>query len=336
MDWFEALGAKKPTGGEKPPVTEEPTMPEGGSGIKGKADPAVQEAAEPITSSESPAEASVPLVEEPSEADLPRKRKNDEAGELSDISESEQEESILTREQRAENAKRRRERERRELERQIRQEEQARAEESLNSFIAGLGLTDGQGRPVTNREEFEAFRSQRDKSLIDEELGRLGVDRSVIDAVINSHPAVAEAKRAAEAARDAERRGLDAAAQARAQEQLTEIQKLDPSVKTMEDLRAHESFERVYAFTQSGLSIADAFKAANLDAIRERDRRSAAQAALNAAASKGHMTPHEGGSGELSEPIPEGIRRSYRELYGDISEEDIRKKYEKILKAKKG
>lgn len=227
-----------------------------------------------------------------------------------------------------------RQRELQELERRIRAEERARAEEGLNSFISGMGLVDAEGKPVLNREQYEAHMSRQNRELIDEELGRLGVDRSVFDAIINSHPAVTEARRAAEAARQAERRGLDAAAEARAAEQLAEIGKLDPSVKTMADLQAHPSYGQVYAYVKGGLSIAEAFTAANLDAIRERDRRAAAQAAMNAANSKAHMTAHDSGGGELTEPVPEGVRRSYRELYGNISEEEIKSKYERVQKSK--
>ena len=229
-----------------------------------------------------------------------------------------------------------RERELQALEHRVRAEERARAEEGLNAFIAGMGLVDAEGKPVLNREQYEAHMSRQNRELIDEELGRLGVDRSVFDAIINSHPAVLEARRAAEAARQAERRGLDAAAEARLTEQLAEIGKLDPGIKTMEDLQAHPSYGQVYAYVKGGLSIAEAFTAANLDAIRERDRRAAAQAAMNAANSKAHMTAHDSGGGELAEPVPEAVRRSYRELYGNISEEEIRSKYERVQKSRKG
>lgn len=308
INWFEALGAKRPEGGPGEAETVET--------------PEAPETTETTETPEVPAEGAEGL--EPAQEDG-AESSDPEGGEAA---------GELTKEQRAENARRRRERENRELEERVRAEERAKSEEHLNSFIISMGLTDSEGKSVATLEQYEAFVRERDKRIVDEELGRLGLDGNVFNTLINNHPAVIEARRVAEAARLAERRGLETSAEARAKEQLTEIQKLDPGIKTMDDLRGHESFEKVYAFTQSGLSIADAFKAANLDAIRERDRRAAAQQAINAAQSKGHMTPPDGGRGKMAEPIPEGIRRSYRNMFGDISDEEIRKKYERISKQK--
>ena len=300
IDWFAEFGAKKP---EAPAQETAPAEAEA-------AETAVEETAAPEQEAENP-------EEEAAEDGL------EASGD-----------GALTKEQRAENAKRRRERERLELEERVRAEARREAEEELNSFIAGMGLSDAEGRPVETREQYEEYARQRDRLLVDEELSRIGMDRGVIDAIINNHPAVAEAKQAAEAARIAERRGLDSSAEARAQEQLAEIQKLDPTIKSMDELRQHESYDRVYSFVKGGLSIADAFKAANLDAIRERDRAAAAQQALNAANSKNHLVPGDAGRGSLSEPVPESVKRSYRQLYGNISDEEIEAKYKRTYKKK--
>lgn len=241
----------------------------------------------------------------------------------------------MSKDERVAAAKRRRKLENRELERKIREEEQTKAENLINSVISGMRLRDDSGRPITTREELDAYNAQRDQQIIDEGLDRAGIDRDVIDTVIANHPAIKAAQSVVEKAETEMRRAQDMTTEERGKQQLELITGMDPAVTDMETLRGHESYERVYDRVRSqGLSISDAFYLENRSAIEKRRVDAAVQQAMNLSRGKGHLT-HDASHGGGEVIVPEGVKRGYRNAYPGISDTEIQQKYKAVMSTKK-
>ena len=84
--------------------------------------------------------------------------------------------------------------------------------------------------------------------------------------------------------------------------QLEEITKIDPAVKTLEDIRKMDTFPQFDALVRSGVPLDVAYKAVNFERLARGKAAAARQAAINAARGKGHLAPAGGAS-----PAPGGL-----------------------------
>ena len=246
-----------------------------------------------------------------------------------------------TPEERHHNAELRKAREREQLRGELRQEMQSFLTEQQTAMrdelIRGLHLSDPYqgGKTITTQAEYDAFITARDREAADQALEGAGIDRNVIDSLIEQHPAVVAARKLAVEATQEKTRVLDEAAQKRFDDQLAEIQTFAPEIKTADDLMAADNYEEVRALVRGGASIANAWKAVNLDRIAKHEREAAAQATRNGIAGKEHLQSTVQGRGEGGLQIPTAVERKYRETYPELSDEEIKQKYESIVKMQK-
>ena len=80
-----------------------------------------------------------------------------------------------------------------------------------------------------------------------------------------------------------------------------------------------------------GVSLVEAYKALNFDALAQRRAAAAQQAVRNQAAGTAHLAP-VGGQGKESVEVPASVREMYRDLNPDMSDDQIRQAYAKYLK----
>jgi len=245
-----------------------------------------------------------------------------------------------TPEERHRNAEARKSREREQMRGEMRQQMQSFLAEQKTAMqdevIRGLHLTDPySGKPITKQNEYDAYIAARDREAADQALEGAGIDRSVIDSLIEQHPAVLEAKKLAAEAAQEKTRVLDEAAQKRFDAQIAEIQTIAPEIKTAEDLMAGENYDRVRALVRGGASIADAWKAVNLERVAKHERAAAAQSVRNGITGKDHMQETPAGRGEGGLQMPAAVERKYRETYPGASDEELKQKYECIVKMQK-
>ena len=112
------------------------------------------------------------------------------------------------------------------------------------------------------------------------------MDPALLDALIEENPAVAEAKRAAEAAQAAEAQAKKATDEANFQRLLKDVGSVIPEIKTQKDLFAWEYFDEFRLLVTGGK---EPLHAAKVLAGGSREA-AGKQAAMNAMASKSHLT----------------------------------------------
>lgn len=121
------------------------------------------------------------------------------------------------------------------------------------------------------------------------------------------------------------------------QQQLALISKLDPSIKTFEDLQQMPEYEAFEGYVRNnGLSWQDAFRLAAGSRIAQRGAAAARQQTLNNIGGKSHMT-QDGARGGDGVDIPRDVEAMYREMDPSLTHEQCVKKYSDYLKrTKKG
>ena len=137
-----------------------------------------------------------------------------------------------------------------------------------------------------------------------------------------------------ETMRERARRAKEAA-QVTIREQLDLIARLDPSVKSMEDIAAMPTAEAFRGYVAKGLGLEEAFYMANRKAIEERKLTAARAAGISAAASKGHLAPLGGGGQAETVEVPAEQKALYRELMPEATDAEILAAYKQYLKATK-
>lgn len=146
-------------------------------------------------------------------------------------------------------------------------------------------------------------------------------------------------------ANDPEKRRLNARVQELEQKQLdeqagaafnrdfAELQKLEPALKTVNDLEKLDGFDKIVQLVQEkGLDMVTAYKAVNYGRAVQSGTAAGRQAAINAARGKGHLAAH-GGAAEQNtlKPIPADMREMLKNAFPGKSEEALTKLYNDTL-----
>lgn len=277
----------------------------------------VTEPAEPSETTESSAGAEVQEPAEPAaeEKNLPESVKTDEDARFAA-------------------ARRRAEAERDAAIAKVRQDAQAEAQKTIDQFFANSGLVNPYTRqPIQSKAEYEAYRERFEAERKQELMQKSGMSPDEYQTYVNDLPEVRAARKAKEAADKVAREAREREAKLRVEEQLKEIQAIDPSVKDISDLSRMETYPKLYDLVKRGYSISDAYKLANYDTLTARKAEASKQAVINAAKSKEHLSSTKSrGSGAVS--VPADVAADYRLWNPDMTDEEIQKDYQKYIKSK--
>jgi hypothetical protein len=181
--------------------------------------------------------------------------------------------------------------------------------------------------PVTGKniesytDYIQAVEYQR-KEATNKMLQEKGIEPSVIERLINESPTMRQAQQILEDNKKAEAsRQLEA--------DLKVLSAIEPSIKSIDDVANHPSYDKVLGYVQNGLGLADAFKLANFDSLASKKSEAVKQAAVNQAKSKNHMETTNGVAvaSETLAPIPPGVLSKWRSAYPELSMEQLTKKY---------
>lgn len=231
--------------------------------------------------------------------------------------------------QRTENARKRRQKEMDAAVEAARQQERAAADQRMKNLFAKAGLKTADGKPITTMEEFEDWdKSQKDAALQrDLKAGKL--TREQLERLISESPLVQAAKASQEQAENDAKEARRRQFQQQVAQELTEIGKLDGSVKSLNDILALPTGRRFSELVgQHGLDYLSAFKLANEERLRTAAAGAAAVGARMEASGKGHLVGTMT-RGIGMETVPEDVKANYRALRPDMSDEDIAKDYNK-------
>lgn len=186
--------------------------------------------------------------------------------------------------------------------------------------------------PITH----EKIKSEKDYfSAIDaanqlkmqDQLKEAGVDADLLQKAIESNPIVQQANAVLSTVKQQE-------AQRQMESDLKNIQKIDPSIKSLNDVFATENAKVMMEYVEKhGLKLDDAYKLANIDKLSELKTKAAKQAAINKARGKNHMTPTGANSIDDSglADIPNEEISTWKKVYPNLSMSELKKKYNNSL-----
>ena len=244
-----------------------------------------------------------------------------------------------TPEERHAQAEARRLRQSKERERELREEYEAKFQAQKDAFYADLKKVNPYtNKPITTEAEYLEYVAETHRRDREQEFKKAGINPETIEQMINEHPDVKAAKEAAEEAKRAKARFDKLSEQQAIKAEIEKISRIDPNVKTADDLMHHPQYTEIKQLvSEHNHSIAEAFELATRKTreakIQARSRDSAA-AVQN---SKSHMVATKS-SGSMAEEytIPPETLRAYRKAYPSLSDSELRKKYAKVQKIKKG
>lgn len=183
------------------------------------------------------------------------------------------------------------------------------------------------GAPITSAEEYlTAFNVQQRKQQ-EAQLQKAGLDPKLIQNMVDNNPAIREAK-------EIIARNQQEMAHQALENDLKAVSKIDPEIKTLEDLAAQPNYAEIVKYvSQNGLSLVDAYKLANNDKLVSRQTEAVKQAAINSAKSTAHLGVTGGVSTDTGNyvPIPANMLGAWRQAYPDLKDEELTKKYNAAL-----
>lgn len=179
------------------------------------------------------------------------------------------------------------------------------------------------GKPITTVAEYEDALYQQDRMRREAELKEKGIDPTMIERAIEQSPLLRQAQTVIEQNRQME-------AERVLQSEFEEIKKLDPSIKTFEDIPNMDSIQNMVS---GGLSLLNAFKVANFDTLVAQRAAGAKQSAINQMKGKSHMSGVDSLASESDDvEIPEAEYRSLKEAFPNKSSADLKKLYNMTMK----
>lgn len=338
---YEALGVKQETpppaenGGEQPPTAppqgqEQQTTPPTESGEKapeGHELPVNGKAANGQPTQE-PAVPAAKMAEwKPPEGEL--EGHPDPAGEPGEPGPpAEEPQKEQTTEQRREAAAARRRAEQQAAIDKAVQEERERAKGEMAAFFKRARLKNTfTGEDIRTMEEFEAWEREFSASKIQRELKEGKLTPESLETMIDENPAVKRAKELIQQQEEAAQAAEASAAKARVDSELLEIQKLDPTIRSVEDLLHMPTAKEFYALVQKGNTFLDAFRLANFERLSAQTAEAARQQAQNLSRSKDHLTATTGQRGGGAISVPADELKLFREMNPGASEADIQAYY---------
>ena len=183
------------------------------------------------------------------------------------------------------------------------------------------------GAEIRSEADYFAALDAQEELSRRQELEQAGIDPSVLDELIARNPAIRQAQQILAQTQEQENvRQLEA--------ELEQLNKLDPSVKTIDDILQSPSRGAILEKVNAGYSLLDAYKIVNFDKLTTANTAASKQAAINAMRGKEHMTPTGGvtdTSTDMEIPVAELGR--WKEMFPDASEKELKEKYTRATKA---
>lgn len=202
----------------------------------------------------------------------------------------------------------------------------------LDATVAAMGITDPYTKQlITTKEQYDAYAKRHQEAQREQFMRRAGMTQEQYDAFVAELPEVRQAKDQMAQARSATEAANQQRVKADLEDQVQQIGKIDPAVKSLQDITRAENYQQIYGLVQKGYSLMDAWKIANFDKLTQASAQAARQQARNSAASKAHLgVTGQRGAGAVT--VPKEIAAEYRRFDPRITDEEIRKDYARRLK----
>lgn len=191
------------------------------------------------------------------------------------------------------------------------------------------------GAPIRSADDYFAAMDaqaemQRQRAIEQATANQSAEQREALRRILDNDPEKARLNARVE---ELEHARVNDEAQAAFQRDFTELQRLEPGLKTTDDLAKLENFDKIVELVQSkGLDMVTAYKAVNYGRAVQTGNAAGRQAAINAARGKTHLAAH-GGTGQPSnlKPIPDNMRGMLKDAFPGKSDEELTKLYNQTL-----
>lgn len=228
-------------------------------------------------------------------------------------------------------ARRKAEQERDQAIAQARQEAKAQAQRTIDEAFRNAGLTNPYtNQPITSKAEYDAYLERFQAEQRENIQKKSGMSQVQFSQFLNSLPEIRQAREAQAKAEQATRQAREQAAKANLEQQMKEISKMDPTIKGLGDLAKMANYQQFVDLVKRGNTFTDAYKLANFDALTQRAAQASRQTAMQAAASKEHLTATtQRGQGAVT--VPDEVKAEYRAFNPDATDEEIARHYNKYV-----
>lgn len=243
----------------------------------------------------------------------------------------------LTAQQRRANAARRRQAQQQEATQKAVQTalaaERQRQETELQNVLAQSGLVSTTtGQPITTLEQLREWSQEMANARIEGELKKGKLTREMLDEIVKSHPAVQQAQQVVQQAHVQQQEQQQAAERSRIEDQLAQIGKLNPQIKSLQDILAMDTAPAFRANVAKGMDFLDAYRLANMETMAEEKARRAATAAGNKSRGKEHLVASGNARGSGAASVPPAQMKLYRMMNPNMTEAQIAAHYNNYLK----
>lgn len=208
--------------------------------------------------------------------------------------------------------------------------EKDRSKAEMDAFFAAAALKNTiTGKPITNMEEFNAWKQAFEAAKLQKDLKAGRLTPEALQKVIEQTPAMQQVQQMVQRQDEQQRQQAQEAAQVRVDQEIAEIHKLDPSINTVKDLLTMPKAKEFYALVKKGNSFLDAFRLANFETLAAKRADAARQQAMNNARSKDHLTATGSQRGAGAAQVPPDEMAMFRLLNPGATDAEIQAYYNK-------
>ena len=208
--------------------------------------------------------------------------------------------------------------------------EKDRSKAEMDAFFAAAALKNTiTGKPITNMEEFNAWKQAFEAAKLQKDLKAGRLTPEALQKAIEQTPAMQQVQQMVQRQDEQQRQQAQEAAQVRVDQEIAEIHKLDPSINTVKDLLTMPKAKEFYALVKKGNSFLDAFRLANFDTLAAKRADAARQQAMNNARSKDHLTATGGQRGAGAAQVPPDEMAMFRLINPGATDAEIQAYYNK-------
>ena len=211
-------------------------------------------------------------------------------------------------------------------------EAQQRVDRQFAQRFAGYKNPETGAYIHTMQDYFDAMDAQnriaRQKAIEQVTANQNAEQRAALQRILENDPEKAQLKAEMEQLKAAR---VNDEAQKAFERDFAELQKLEPALKTQQDLAKLEGFDEIVALCQKGIDMVTAYKAVNYGKATRQSREAGQQAAINAAKGKIHLSAHGGANMPGKEKtMISGMLAKAHEYFPDKSDEELQKLYNSI------
>lgn len=183
------------------------------------------------------------------------------------------------------------------------------------------------GLPIRSAADYIAAMAAQERKAAENKMAEAGIDRDSLNRLIESNPAVIQAKQAIQSINEQN-------ADKMVHEDFEAILSMDPEIGSIENVPTSAGYGEAvqYAVDHPGIRLSDAYKIVNFDRLTSSKTATARQAAINAQRSKEHLSQTAGiAAKDNSLDIPAEKIERWKDMFPDRSMKELRKLYNKSI-----